>query len=413
MRSEEIKRHQLVIGKRRATALLALVTVAFVAVTKWGGDSTTAGYVQATAEAAMVGGLADWVAVTALFRHPLGVPIPHTAIVVERKQQFAQTLGDFIQQSFLTRDVVVDRVRNADVVGRVSAWLCAPENSDRLAGHLLDGAVALADVLKEEEVHAAIEGVVRSRIDATPLAPLAGRALRVVTEDGRHDQLVDSALRGLDQYLDEHRDELHARLATQSPWWLPGAVEDRIFERLLDGARLVVASMAADKDHTLRQELDTRLAKLAADLESSPDLYERGEALKRDLLSQPQLRAWTATVWTDVKRELRAQAADAESVLRRRLAEGLAGAGARLRDDPALAARADEGIETAVGYVVEHFGDEISKLVTGTIDRWDAEETSRRLELLLGPDLQYIRINGTVVGGMAGLALHGIAQVLH
>jgi uncharacterized membrane-anchored protein YjiN (DUF445 family) len=234
-----------------------------------------------------------------------------------------------------------------------------------------------------------------------------------VTQDGRHDEVVDAALRGLDKYLDEHRDEFRARLAEQAPWWLPGAVEDRIFDRLLDGARALVDAMANDRDHELRRQLDERLAQLATDLETSPELRARGEQLKHDLLAQPELRALTSSLWTDVKNALRTQAADPESELRRRLADAFRVAGSRLQDDPALAAKVEEGLETAVGYVVEHFNGEIATLVSGTIERWDAEETSRRLELLLGPDLQFIRINGTVVGGLAGLGLHAIASVLH
>jgi uncharacterized membrane-anchored protein YjiN (DUF445 family) len=413
LRSEQLKRQQLTIMKRRATAMLAAVSVVFVAVTVWGGDSSFAGYVQAAAEASMVGGLADWFAVTALFRHPLGVPIPHTAIIVDRKQQFGETLGEFIQQTFLTRDVVIERMRSAGVVKRASDWLCQPANADRLASHVLDGAVALADLVRDEDVHAAIDGVVRTRVEATPLAPVAGRALRFVTQDGRHEQVVDAALRGLDRYLDEHRDDFRARLAEQSPWWLPGAVEDRIFERLLDGVRSLVDAMVEDPNHELRQQLDERLAQLATDLETSPELRARGEQMKHDLLAQPELRSWTSSLWSDVKNVLREQAADPNSDLRRRLADAFRGAGERVQDDPALAAKVQEGLETAVGYVAEHFNGEIATLVSGTIERWDAEETSRRLELLLGPDLQYIRINGTVVGGLAGLALHTIATVLH
>jgi uncharacterized membrane-anchored protein YjiN (DUF445 family) len=412
VRSEQLKQRQLAITKRRATAMLAAVSVVFLIVTIWGGDSTLTGYVQATAEASMVGGLADWFAVTALFRHPLGIPIPHTAIIVERKQQFGETLGGFIQQTFLTRDVVIERMRSAGVVKRAADWVCQPANSDRLARHVLDSAVALADLVRDEDVHAAIDGVVRTRIEATPLAPLAGRSLRFATENGRHEEVVDAALRGLDKYLDEHREEFRARLAQQAPWWLPGAVEDRLFDRLLEGVRSVVDAMVEDPNHDLRRQLDGRLAQLAFDLETSPALRARGEQIKRELLDQPELRAWTSSLWGDVKAVLRVQAADPDSELRRRLADAFRGAGTRLQDDPVLSTKVQEGLETAVGYVAEHFNGEIATLVSGTVDRWDAEETSRRLELLLGPDLQYIRINGTVVGGLAGLALHAIATTL-
>jgi uncharacterized membrane-anchored protein YjiN (DUF445 family) len=409
----ELKRAQLIVNRRRATTLLAAVTAVFVATVIAGAEGDTwLGYVQATAEASMVGGLADWFAVVALFRHPLGVPIPHTAIIPERKEQFGETLGDFIQSSFLTPDAVAERVRAADVGARVAGWLAAPANAERLAGHLVDGAVQVADLLNDDDVQAAIDGAVRRRLEATPLAPLAGRALHAVTREGRHDELVDAALAGLSRYLDEHRDELHRRFEDRAPWWLPGAVEDRIFERLLDGARAVLAEMVGNRDHDLRHLLDERIDQLAHDLQTSPELRARGDQLARDLLDQPELRGWVTGLWTEAKTALRAQADDPASELRQWLAAAIRAGGQRLLDDPALTRRVGEGAEQAVRYVVLQFGDEISRLVSDTIGRWDGEETADRLEILLGPDLQFIRINGTVVGGLAGLLLHTIAQAL-
>ena len=408
----EAKRAQLVVTRRRATLLLGGVTLVFAATVVAGAEGGSAlGYVQAMAEASMVGGLADWFAVVAIFRHPLGVPIPHTAVIPERKQQFGETLGEFIQSSFLTPDAVAERVQAADVGGRVARWLADPDNAARLAGHATDAAVQIADLLRDEDVQAAFDGAVRSRLESTPLAPMAGRALEVLTRGGRHDELVDAALGGLAGYLDTHRDELHHRFEQSSPWWLPGAVEDRIFQRLLDGARSVLADMIDDHGHDLRRLLDERLAGLAHDLQSSPELRARGDRLAHDLLAQPELRAWLEGLWAEAKSTLRTQAADPGSELRRALARAIAAGGQQLLDEPALAAMVQNGTEQAVRYVVEHFGGEITELVSSTISRWDGEETAQRLELLLGPDLQFIRINGTVVGGVAGLFLHAAAQL--
>jgi uncharacterized membrane-anchored protein YjiN (DUF445 family) len=373
---------------------------------------TPLGYLQAAAEASLVGGLADWFAVVALFRHPLGLPIPHTAVVVERKDQFGETLGEFIQTSFLTGDAVTDRVRAAHVSERAARWLSTPVNADRLGGYLADGAVQLADLLKDDQVHDALVGAVRSRVDSIHLAPVAGQALAALVKDGRHEQVVDAALHGLDRYLDEHRDELHHRVSDKAPWWLPGAVEDRIFVRLLDGARQLLEEMAADKDHDLRRLLDERLVDLAEQLQTSPEVQARADQMVRDLLEQPQLRAWVASMWDDAKVTLRTQAADPDSALRTGLARAIAAGGQRLLDEPVLAARLQDAAETGARYVVEHYGNEITELVSTTISRWDSQETAERLELLLGPDLQYIRINGTVVGAIAGLALHALAQLL-
>jgi len=266
--------------------------------------------------------------------------------------------------------------------------------------------------LRDEDVHRTLEDVIRSRAEAVPLAPLAGRVLRFLIADGRHDQALEAALNGLDRYLDVHRAELKERLGGQSPWWLPGAVEDRIFERLLEGARAVVRDMAKNHDHQLRQQFEARLASLAQELETSPVLLARGEQLKREVLDQPEIREWVAAVWRDVKVQLRQQAEDPRSELRRRLAAAIAGAGRRLQDEAALAARLQHGIESGIRYVTENFQGEIASLVTNTVARWDAAETADRLELLLGPDLQYVRLNGTIVGAAAGLVLHVVSQLV-
>jgi len=411
--TEERKRAQLIATRRRATALLGVVAAVFLATVVAGAEGDTwLGYVQATAEASMVGGLADWFAVVALFRHPLGVPIPHTAIITARKEQFGETLGEFIHSSFLTPDAVAERVQSAGVGDRVARWLVQPANADKLAGHVLGGAVEVVDLLEDEAVHDVLERVVRERLSSASIVPMAGRALGALTKEGRHTEVVDAALKGLDRYLDEHRDDLRSRFRDQAPWWLPGAVEDRIFERLLDGLRSVLDDMAHDRGHGLRRQLDARIERFVEELQTSPQLRARGEQLTRDLLERPELRTWVASLWADGKDHLREQAGDPASDLHAQLAHAIRSAGERLVAEPALVAKVDDTAEAAARYVVLHFGGEITDLVSTTIARWDGEETSQRLELLLGPDLQFIRINGTVVGGLAGLVLHSIAQVL-
>jgi uncharacterized membrane-anchored protein YjiN (DUF445 family) len=410
--SERARRERLRLMRRRATALLVAVTVGFLVIVLWGGDARWVGYVTAMLEASMVGALADWFAVTALFRHPLGVPVPHTAIIPERKDQFGETLGEFVQSSFLTPEIITERVRQARVAERLSAWMVVPANAERVAGHVADALATAADVVEDEDVQRAIEQAVRRRVEATPLAPLAGRALGVMVEGDRHQQLLDSMLRALDRYLAENHNRLRVRFAEKTPWWMPDVVEERLFERLLEGGRKLAHEVATDPDHELRKEADARVRSLVVELQESPIMLARGEELKAELLDHPELREWVASVWDDVKASLRHQAADPESELRRRLADTVVSLGRRLREDRALAHRVDETVETAVRYVAEHFHDEIATMVSATISRWDGRETSDRLELLLGPDLQFIRINGTVVGGLAGLLIYTVAQVL-
>lgn len=410
--AERARKRQLVVTKRRATILLAAVSMVFVVATVWGNSSGWMGYVQATAAASMVGGLADWFAVTALFRHPLGVPIPHTAIVVERKDSFAVTLGEFIQGSFLTPDLIVDRLRAAEVVGRLAEWLAEPESSSRVAAEAADAIVAVTNLLREDDAQRSIERLLRQGIEAVPLAPLAGQALRFVTRDGRADELLDQGLRQIDRYLRDHREDLRKNLTTRSRWWLPGVVDHRLFDRVLDGVSSVVLDMADDHDHDLRRQFSARMAQLADDLETSPVLRQRGEQIKHDLLARPEVQEWVAAFWGDLKGHLEVQAANPTSVLRRQLTDLIVSLGRRLLDDPAWNNKVQEAMESAVCYVAQHFKGSIAGLVSSTVARWDAEETATRLELLLGPDLQYVRINGTVVGAGAGLLLHVAARLI-
>ena len=412
MEPDAIRAAELRKMKRRATAVLAVVTAAFVALL-FAGDSTWVDYALAAAEGSMVGGLADWFAVTALFRHPLGIPIPHTAIIRERKDQFGETLGRFVQDNFLTAEVVAERIRSARIAERIATWLATPANADRVAGGVLEGLVGVVDLVGDDDVHRLLHDEIERAVRSIPFAPLAGRALLTGVNEGRHRPMIDGILKGAVTFLDEQREPLRARFGEASPWWLPGALEDRFFDRLIDGARMLLASVAADPDHELRAELDARLRTLADRLQYEKDLAEKADAFVRDALASPDVRGWTRSLWTDLKSSLRVQVEDpSSSSLRPRIAEAVVAIGGRLADDAALQARLSGAAESAVRYVATQHRSEISSLISATISRWDAQETSDKLELLLGRDLQFIRINGTVVGGMAGLAIHGVADVL-
>jgi uncharacterized membrane-anchored protein YjiN (DUF445 family) len=412
LRGEAERARQLRLMKRRATGLLVASSTLFVIVIVLTDGRGWAGYVQALLEGSMVGGLADWFAVTALFRHPLGLPIPHTAVIVERKNQFGRTLGEFVQHNFLSPDVIADRLRSARAVERTADWLSNPANARLVAEHAANVAVELVDVLNDEDVQRLVDEEIARRVTAAPIGPLAGRALRAMTEADRHHDLLDSILRSLQRTLLANRDPLRERFGQESPWWLPDAVDDRIFDRLFDGVCAVLERVNTDPHDELRTQFEDWLTGLADRLEHSPELGNRVEDLKRELLENPELRRWSASLWNEAKTTLRTQAGDPESELRRRLAETMVSIGARLRTDPALAAKAEEVLEAGARYVTDHFRDEIADLVTGTINRWDGAEAARRLELLLGSDLQFIRINGTVVGGLAALGIHAIARQL-
>ena len=410
--SAALRAQRLAAARRRATGLLLAVTALFVAVTAAGAHGTLLGYVQAGAEASMVGGVADWFAVTALFRRPLGLPIPHTALLVERKDQFAATLGQFVQENFLNAEVLAERIRSAGLVPRLGGWLAEPANAARFAGHAAALVVTVAEALRDEDVQRVLTAELTRAIDSVEVAPLAGRALRVIIAGGHHAELFDVAVSAADRYLADHHDELRERFETEAPRWIPDAVYRRVFERMYARLRERLGGMAADPQDEARQQFETWIAGLPDRLETSPELRERGERLKRDLLTSPGLRDWSSSLWQKVKETLRDQAADPSSELRRQLADLLAAAGRRLGSDRRLADGLEHMVESGARALADQFHDELAGLVTGTIERWDATETSSQLELLLGRDLQFIRINGTVVGAGVGLALHAVAMAL-
>ena len=410
--SLELRTQRLAAARRRATALLGAVTALFIGVTAAGAHGTLLGYVQAGAEAAMVGGIADWFAVTALFRHPLGLPIPHTAVIVERKDQFAATLGQFVQENFLNANVLAERLRTARLAPRLAAWLADEENAARFAGHAADVVVTVAGTLRDEDVQSVLTAEVIRAAASIEVAPLAGRAVGVMIAGGHHAVLFNTMVTAADRYLADHQEELRERFEAEAPRWLPDVVYGRAFDRLHARLRERLAAMADDPDDEARQQFNTWIAGLPERLQTSPELRERGESIKRELLASAGLRDWTSLLWKNAKETLRVQAADPESELRRRLAGALAAAGRRLGSDPALQESLERVLESGARRLADQFHDELAGLVTGTIQRWDAAETSTQLELLLGRDLQFIRINGTVVGAGVGLALHAIALAL-
>jgi uncharacterized membrane-anchored protein YjiN (DUF445 family) len=389
-----------------ATGLLVAVAVVFVVVRSVADDDGWAGYVEAFAEAAMVGALADWFAVTALFRHPLGLPIPHTAIIPHRKDQIGASLGQFVQDNFLTKELLDERLQRARVGARLGEWLSHPANAVRASAAVGDVLRGALDVIDDKAISGSIEGIVERRIRATPAAPLVGRAIDLAIEGGHHQRLLDSMITGLAGFMDDNRVTFRERLQTESPWWIPESIDDRIFDKIFAGVHRFLADVGADQDHEVRRSIDTRVAAFAQRMRTDPELIGKGEELKDELLEHPDVRAWIASLWGDVKVSLERAAIDPDSELRRRLTFSLGQIGARLRDDVELQRKVDGWVASAGGYLVDNYRGEVSRMIESTVARWDAESTSRRMELQVGRDLQFIRINGTVVGGLAGVLIH-------
>jgi uncharacterized membrane-anchored protein YjiN (DUF445 family) len=399
--------------KRLATGLFLAAAAVFLACVLLGEDAGAwVGYVRATAEASMVGALADWFAVTALFRHPLRLPIPHTAIIPRKKDQIGESLGAFVQENFLTRAVVEEKLTTVDVPGRLGGFLAAPGRAERLAGDASAVLTALTSLLRDEDLQPAVAAIVDRKAHETPAAPVLARVLELVVEGDRHQEVLSAALRLLARFMQENRLVFRAQLGDASPAWVPDWVDDRVFDKVFAGLQDFLEEVGDDPRHELRRSYDARLRAYVHALRTDPDTAARVEGLKKELLDHPAVRAWSGSLWTNAKNAVLAAAADPDSELRSRLAGMIGDAARLLQDDPTVRELVQRHTHRIAGSLVERFSGDLAELVSSTVARWDTEETSRRIELQVGRDLQWIRVNGTVVGGLAGLVIYTVAQLL-
>jgi uncharacterized membrane-anchored protein YjiN (DUF445 family) len=406
-RAADLRRMKLV-----ATGLFVLAAIVFIVAKILEQDQQNWGYVRATAEAAMVGALADWFAVTALFKHPLGIPIPHTAIIKKRKDQIGSSLGGFVEENFLTRQVVSERLADAGIAARLGTWLSEPANARTVGDQSAMVVRGVTEVLQDDVVQSGLDAVITERAKQVKVAPLVGRVIDVAIEGEHHQTLLDAVLSALDGFMDDNIDSFRNRLTQESPWWVPETVDDVVFDKIYSAVRRFLTEVDQDSHHEIRRELDQRSLKLAQDLRTSPALIERGEEMKAEFLAHPEVRAWSNNLWLKMKAGLIEATEDPQSQLRLSLEDALVDAGVKLSADPELQRKVDEWITGAVGYVAEQFRGEVAELIATTVQRWDTEETAERIELQVGRDLQFIRINGTLVGGLAGFLIYTISEVL-
>jgi uncharacterized membrane-anchored protein YjiN (DUF445 family) len=396
-----------------ATGFLLAATVVY-ALAKWAGSAGAgawAGYVAAAAEAGMVGALADWFAVTALFKHPLGLPIPHTAIIPTRKDVLGRSLGDFVGENFLSAQVVRTRLRAVGIASRAGAWLAQPDHADRVteqASAALRGALT---VLRDSDVQAVVGEAVTRRAEAVEIAPGLGGMLEKVVADGGHHKLVDLVCARGHDWLATHADSVMRAVQGGAPGWTPRFVDRRVGERVYKELVRFVAEMRDMPEHPARQALDRFLGDFAGELRTDPDTRQRVERLKRELIARDEVQDLISSTWNAVRTTVVAAAEDDRSQLRLRVRASLLSLGARMAEDPRLRAKVDGWVEDAAVYVVTTYRDEITALITETVASWDAEQTSRKIEAHVGRDLQFIRINGTVVGALAGLAIYAISKL--
>ena len=398
--------------KRIATGLFLLVTAVFIAARMLEARHPWLGWVRAMAEAAMVGALADWFAVTALFRRPMGLPIPHTAIVPTRKDRLGRSLGGFVQNNFLSRDVVGAKLRGLGISRRLADWLAQPANARTIATHAARGLSGAAQVLRDEDVRELLDRSVVARIRATPVTPIVGNVLSVVTAENRHQELLDEALKLLDRAVDSNGELIRDRIREESPWWLPEMVDDRIHDKIVTAIENTLHQVSEDPDHPLRLRFDAAVHRFIEKLRTSPETIAKGEEVKEELLAHPAVREFSATVWADAKAALLRYAEHSDEEGLRPVERGIVSLGEAMRADPALQAKVDGWVLDATLYVIDQYRAEVGTFIADTVAAWDPEETSKKIELAVGRDLQFIRINGTIMGALVGLLLYGLSRVI-
>ena len=398
--------------KGRATLLLVLSGVVFV-IARWLEPRYPwVGYVRATAEASVVGGLADWFAVTALFRRPMGLPIPHTAIIPSRKDRLGRTIAAFVQRNFLTREVIEARLRTLNIGEKLARWLSQPENARTIARQAAAALASGAQVLRDDDVRALIDKSVEERIRATKVAPIAARVLAVVAESNQHQELLNEAVSLLARALEQNRDLIRQRVQQESPWWVPSAVDEKIYKKFMLSVERTLSAVQKDPHHPLRARFDQALRTFIDNLQHSPDTGERAEAIKRDFLEGEAVRRFSASLWSDAKDALVRFADQPEEVAREggAVERAVTTFGEAIANDPELVRQLDSALTDVAAFLVSRYQNDVAEFIVQTVESWDGEVTAHRIELAIGRDLQYIRINGTLVGALAGLAIYTLSK---
>ena len=399
--------------KAAATGLLVVMAILFVAARLAEPTYPAASWLKAFAEAAMVGGLADWFAVTALFRHPLGLPIPHTAIIPRNKDRIGEALATFLKENFLIAPVVARRMRNIDLAGAAGRFLQAPQGQEtrirRGASRLIGD---LAESLDDERLGGLVKGAVSSRLKAMEVSPLLGHALASAINEERHIPLLEAAIRFMARALEANEPLIRDIVHKRANWVLKLAgIDSRIADSVVDGLRKLTAEMGTDPDHPVRVKIEAALVQLANDLQTNADTRARVEAMKDELLANRSVGLWIDTMWQKGRSAIISAARNPDAAMAGKMGEVLKAMGQSLESDPRMRRSINQFARRAVAGMAASYGGSIVKLVSETVRGWDARTVTDRLEAAVGRDLQYIRINGTLVGGSVGVLLHLIDRI--
>jgi uncharacterized membrane-anchored protein YjiN (DUF445 family) len=393
--------------RRLANGLLLAMTLLYFGAHAFGGPEPVWGYMRAFAEAAMVGALADWFAVTAIFRRPLGLPIPHTAVIPRSQSRIADALGSFIVDNFLAPDLVQARVARQPLALPLGEWLAAPERPDRVADGIVSAIPAVLDTLDDATVAAFLSKQGNAQFLTRNLAPTVGKLIEGLAAQGRHQALLDAALNEAWKWLEDNQDTIRARVRDRSGWFLRLlTVDEQASNAMIGAVEDLLAEAARDPNHRLRMRVNAMVAKFADDLKNDPALHARIETWARDMLNHPAVSDALDAAWAEIKAALRKDCQAPDSRLRAWVVEGLRRFGEGLKEDATLREALDERLRGLIVDLAARHGADVSRLVSDTIRGWDAATIVQKLEQNVGRDLQFIRLNGTIIGGIVGLLLH-------
>ncbi|MEO1574074.1 MAG: DUF445 domain-containing protein [Pseudomonadota bacterium] len=397
--------------KRIATLLLVAMALLFTA-TYFITWAPWVGYVRAFSEAAMVGALADWFAVTALFRHPLGLPIPHTAIIPENKDRLGDALARFVRQNFLTPEVLKPRLDSIDFGGRLGQWLQRDNNAGRIAR---DSGALVAWLLRtvdDDAIRRFLGNNLHLGLDQVKASQLVSKLLGLITADGRHQKLVDEVVKVLREQLFDNRLSIRDRIGTRTPWWMPDFVDDEIYDKIMTELENMLDHIGDNPDHPARLKFNDATDELIRNMAEDPAMIARGEQIKREILDHPSVSEYLSESWAQLRGWLTREMTTENSGTQQRLERALKRLGSALDSDEAMRDQVNTWLRDAMLYFVSHYREAMAQVIADTVRSWDGEVTAKRIERQVGRDLQFIRINGTIVGGLAGLLIYTVVHAL-
>jgi uncharacterized membrane-anchored protein YjiN (DUF445 family) len=397
--------------RRFATGLLIGMAVLFVAARYASVRYPFLAVLVAFSEAALVGALADWFAVVALFRYPLGLPIPHTAIIPRNKEKLGKKLARFIRDQFLSREVIDSKLKTIDVSGLIGKVCSDEQSAKHIADTLVERLSPLVETLRDTDLRIVDMNLITRSIETLDLSPLAATLLEGAVKSNQHQDFLDDALSFAEHLMEENKGAIRERIKKDHPWWVPDFIEEKLIDGIMDRLEEMLAEIRHDSHHGVRRELDRGVSAVIDRLRSSQQDRIEIDQIKKTLANHPALAHYLEGVWQEIHEGLLESLKRPDSALRREIEKGVLEVGQRLSENETLKEEVNHWIHSSLLSLTNEYADSIISVVSDTVRTWNAEETGRKIELYIGKDLQWIRINGTLVGGLVGVLIYLLSSL--